>query len=226
MDKKNKTAILLGATGLVGSHILTLLLKNDNYEKVVAPTRRPLSILHEKLVNPVIDFEKMTENPSLFTGNDLFLCLGTTIKKAGSQAAFERVDLFYQRQAAELAKKNGVQQLFLCSAVDADAQSKIFYNRVKGKLEDELKKMDFQTLHIFQPSLLLGERQEKRFAENIGQVMSVALDKIIGRFLGKYRPIKGEKVAESMVNKAQILRGGIFTHASHEMDFFNTNDTN
>lgn len=215
--KTNKTALIFGATGLVGGHVLQLALAAEAYTSVVAFTRRPLSIAHPKLKNVVINFDKMSDYKKEIVGDDLFLCLGTTIKKAGSEAAFKVVDYDYPLAAATIAQANGVNQVLLCSAVDADAKSKIFYNRMKGLLEDALKGMNFGALHIFQPSLLLGERNENRFGESVAKVVGSFLDKIVGGLLSKYRPVEGETVAAAMVKSAQILRGGVFVYASHKL---------
>ncbi len=223
--KTNKTALIFGATGLVGGHVLQLALATEAYTSVVAFTRRPLSITHPKLKNVVMDFDKLADYKKEIVGDDLFLCLGTTIKKAGSEAAFRVVDFDYPLAAAKMAKENGVHQVLLCSAVDADAQSKIFYNRMKGLLEDALKDLNVNTLHIFQPSLLLGERNENRFGESVAKVVGKFLDKIVGGLLSKYRPVEGETVASAMVKSAQIRtrpdsffgRGGVFVHASHKL---------
>jgi uncharacterized protein YbjT (DUF2867 family) len=217
IKKAHKTAILLGATGLVGGYVLQFLLENEAYEKVVALTRRPLSIRHQKLENVVLDFEQLLDYQSVIKGDDLFLCLGTTIKKAGSQEAFKRIDVDYQMQAAIMAKRNGMNQVMLCSAVDADSKSRIFYNRMKGDLEDSLKGLGFWSVHIFQPSILLGERNENRFGERIAQILGRGLDKIVGGLLSKYRPVEGEVVARAMVNSAQILTGGVCVYPSHEL---------
>jgi uncharacterized protein YbjT (DUF2867 family) len=215
--KTNKTALIFGATGLVGGHVLQQALAADAYTSVVAFTRGPLSITHPKLKNVVINFDKLGDYKKEIVGDDLFLCLGTTIKKAGSEAAFKVVDFDYPLAVAKMAKENGVNQVLLCSAVDADATSKIFYNRMKGMLEDALKALNFNALHIFQPSLLLGERNENRFGESVAKVVGKFLDKIIGGLLSKYRPVEGETVASAMVKSAQILRGGVFVHASHKL---------
>ena len=220
IQRANKTALVFGSTGMVGGFVLQFLLASKAYSKVVAFTRGPLSISDSKLQNVVIDFEKLDTYKDLIKGHDLFLCLGTTIKKAGSQEAFMRVDFDYPYQIASIAKSNGVSQLLLCSAVDADANSKIFYNRVKGKLEDEVKKMHFWAVHIFQPSLLLGERNESRFGEKIAIVLSRGLDKIMGGLLSKYRPVEGEIVARAMVSAAAQVgekATGIHVYPSHEL---------
>jgi uncharacterized protein YbjT (DUF2867 family) len=215
--KTNKTALIFGATGLVGGHVLRLALEMEAYSSVVAFTRGPLSIVHPKLKNVVINFDRFSDYKKEMVGDDLFLCLGTTIKKAGSEAAFMVVDFDYPLAAAKIAQSNGVNQVLLCSAVDANATSKIFYNRVKGQLEDALKGMNFGALHIFQPSLLLGERNENRFGESVAKVAGKFLDKIVGGLLSKYRPVEAETVAAAMVKSAQILRGGVFVHASHKL---------
>lgn len=213
----SKKAIILGATGMVGNHVLQKLLAHEAYSKVIAFSRRPLSINHSKLDNPIIDFEKLADYAHLFRGDDIFLCLGTTMNKAGSKDAFKKVDFEYPLQVAQMAEANGVKQVLLCSAVDADSESLIFYNQVKGSLEDELKKMKFSTIQIFQPSLLLGERQEQRTAERISIKISHFLDPYIGKWLGKYRPVEAEKVASAMVENAQNDEVGVVVHASDKM---------
>ncbi len=215
----SKTAIVLGATGMVGSAVLTSLLGNVAYTKVVALTRRPLSIQHEKLENVVLDFEQLLDYQSVIHGDDLFLCIGSTIKKAGSQAAFRRIDMDYPMQVAIMAKTNGVRQVVLCSAVDADAQSRIFYNQVKGNLEDALKGLDFDTLHIFQPSILLGERNEERLGEKIGQAVGRFLLKITPNLWGKYEPVRGDTVGEAMVRAAQLDKKGVCVYASDKIKY-------
>lgn len=217
IHQTNKTALLLGATGLVGGFVLEKLLASPTYSKVTAFTRKPLSIHHPKLDNPIIDFEKMTTYSHLIKGDDLFLCLGTTMKKAGSKEAFKRVDFDYPFQAAEMAASNGVKQVLLCSAVDANAKSAIFYNQIKGMMEDELKNMPFESVQIFQPSILLGERTEDRTGERIGIVVSKFLDKIFGKWIGKYRPVEGERVAAAMVTAGQFMGKGMSVYNSNKM---------
>lgn len=215
--ENNKTAILLGATGLVGGFVLYKLLASPAYSKVIALTRRPINISNAKLENPIIDFDKMSTYGHLFKGDDLFLCIGTTMNNAGSKDAFKKVDFDYPHQAAQLALENGVHQVLLCSAVDANPVSAIFYNRIKGMLEVALKEMPFESLYIFQPSILLGERTEKRVAERIGMAVSKVLDKLLGMWIGKYRPVKAEQVAESMVYAAQFDYKGIHVFTSDKI---------
>ena len=139
------------------------------------------------------------------------------MKKAGSKEAFKRVDFDYPFQAAKMAASNGVKQVLLCSAVDANAKSAIFYNKIKGTMEDELKKMPFESVQIFQPSFLLGNRTEDRKGERIGIVVSKFLDKIFGKWIGKYRPVEGEQVAAAMVTAGQFMGKGVSVYNSNKM---------
>jgi uncharacterized protein YbjT (DUF2867 family) len=198
-----RTALLLGASGLVGGHCLKLLLDDPFYEKVVAPVRQPLAIEDNSLLQVQVDFERIEEHVAEFRANDVFCCLGTTIKKAGSREAFSRVDLTYPSRFAEMALANGAGQFLLVSAVGADPDSSIFYNQVKGEVEEAVAHYDFDTFHIFRPSLLLGKRREnrpgERFAQHISRLMSFAL---VGP-LKMYRPVEAEAVAFAMVEIAK-----------------------
>jgi len=209
IEQGNKTAILFGGSGLVGGFCLDLLLESPNYAKVLSFGRRKLNKEHEKLEQIVIDFEKLSQYQKLIRGNDLFCALGTTIKKAGSQEAFRKVDFEYPKEIATIAAKNGVSQFILVSASGADSTSKIFYNKVKGELEDEIKKLPFWSIHVLRPSLLLGDRKESRPLERFGIIVSRGIGFLMGDLLGKYQPVKAEDVAKAMVLEAQSLEGGI-----------------
>ncbi|MCA1029635.1 oxidoreductase [Bacillus timonensis] len=197
---EKKTALVIGATGLIGQHVVTYLLESPEYEKVTVWVRRPVPWTDSKLDVKVIDFEKMEEE--LFDFNDVFCCLGTTIKKAKSKETFKKVDLEYPLQVAKLAKESGSQQFLVVSAMGASASSKIFYNQVKGQLEEGLKKIEIPHLLIFRPSLLLGEREEFRFGEKVGEVFAKTLGFLMVGGLKKYRAIEGKQVAYAMVKKA------------------------
>ncbi len=209
IEQGNKTAILFGGSGLVGGFCLDLLLESPIYSKVLSFGRKKLNKEHEKLEQIVIDFEKLSQYQKLIRGNDLFCALGTTIKKAGSQEAFRKVDFEYPKEIASIAAKNGVSQFILVSASGADSKSKIFYNKVKGELEDAIKELPFWSIHILRPSLLLGERAESRPLERFGIIISKGIDFFMGDLLGKYQPVKAEDVAKAMVVEAQSLEGGI-----------------
>lgn len=209
IEEGNKTAILFGGSGLVGGFCLDLLLESPIYTRVLSFGRRKLEKEHEKLEQFEIDFENLSQYKKLIRGNDLFCALGTTIKKAGSQEAFRRVDYEYPKEIASIAAKNGVSQFILVSASGADSKSKIFYSKVKGELEDAIKELPFWGIYILRPSLLLGDRKESRPLERFGIIISRGIGFLMGDLLGQYQPVKAEDVAKSMIVEAQSLEGGV-----------------
>ena len=214
ITKGKKTALLFGATGLVGGYCLDYLLAHSNYRKVVVFTRRKIKRQDPKLIQHVIDFDDLPGYRSLLKGQDLFLCLGTTMRKAGNRKAFFKVDYTYPYQAARMAADNGVNQVLLVSSVGANKDAVFFYSKVKGLLENALKDMPFWAVHIFRPSVLLGTRNENRWGEKIAGEIGRRIDALTGGLLTKYRPIEAEIVAKAMVNAAQGLESGIFTYPS------------
>lgn len=203
-----RTAVLAGASGLTGRKCLQMLLADKRYEKVTAIVRRPLSIEHPKLEQAVIDFERMAEHAGLIRGSDVFCCLGTTIKTAGSREAFSRVDFDYPLELARIASENGVENFLVISALEANPQSKIFYGRVKGQMEEAVSRYSFKGVFIFRPSLLIGERDESRLAEGIGQKVFTAMPFLFSGPLQKYRPIAAEAVASAMITVANASLSG------------------
>ncbi|HBX67596.1 MAG TPA: NADH-quinone oxidoreductase subunit F, partial [Balneolaceae bacterium] len=181
----NKTAIVIGATGLVGSHLLNQLLEDDRYQKVKVFHRRSTGIEHEKLEEHIINFDDIDSWKSRLTGDELYSALGTTIKKAGSQEAQYTIDYTYQYETAKAAAENGVNKYSLCSSTGADSSSKVFYSRLKGELDDAVKKLPFEVITIMRPSILAGERDESRLGESIGMFFMKIFTKIPG--LKKYR---------------------------------------
>lgn len=215
ITRDKKTALLIGATGFVGSHCLQLLLSHQAYQKVIVLSRRSLELDHPKLEEHVIDFEDLAQYHSLLVGHDFFSCLGTTMAKAGNKEAFFQVDFKYVYTAARLAAANGVNQYLLVSSVGADKESTFYYSRVKGELEDAVKDLPFWSIHVFQPSVLLGERNENRWGEKWAGRIGKLIDSATGGLLTKYRPVEAEVVAQSMVNAAQGLRKGLHIYPSH-----------
>jgi uncharacterized protein YbjT (DUF2867 family) len=196
----NKVAMIAGSSGLTGGFLLKMLLEAPEYREVIAYVRKPTRIQHPKLREVVMDWEKLD---APVPADDVFCCLGTTIKKAGSQEAFRRVDYEYPLHLAELQLEGGSQQFLLVSAIGADASSSIFYSRVKGELEDALKKLGYKSLHIFQPSFIAGPRKEKRVGERIGLAIFSFISPLFIGPLKKYAPIPAEHIARALYRSAQ-----------------------
>lgn len=213
--KSNKTALVFGATGLVGHHLVHTLLLHPSYTKVRVFVRKKMELEHEKLEQHRIDFDQPDSFSHLVKGEDLFCCLGTTRAKAGSKEAFHKVDFTYTFQAAKMASINGVNQLLLVSSVGADEDALIYYSQVKGEIEAAVQKLDFWSTHIFRPSVLLGERNENRWGEEIAGKLGKIIDRFTGGMLSKYRPIEADVVAKAMVQAAQGLKPGVHIYPSH-----------
>lgn len=217
MEHATKTALLAGASGLVGNELLHILLESPHYDSVKIIGRRHLDIMHPKLEQIVVDFDRLENCRELLVADDVFCCLGTTIKAAGSQQAFRKVDFEYPANLAELAKEQGAQKFLVISALGADSSSKVFYSRTKGQLEDALKKNGFSALHVFQPSLLLGDRKEFRLGEKAAVLLSPLFSPLLIGRLKKYKPISARRVAVAMHHAAQDLSLGAFTHPSNRI---------
>lgn len=197
--------MLLGATGLTGGQVLQGLLAREEVNQVVALVRHRLPTLHDKLAQHEVDFDDLDAHASLFDVDAIICCLGTTIKKAGSQAQFRKVDLGYPLKAAELGRAHDVRAFILMSAIGASSSSTIFYNRVKGELEDALEDLGYPYLSIYHPSLLLGDRKEQRTAEALGIKAMPLVNRLLIGPLDKYRGIEAATVALAMVNEVCSL---------------------
>ncbi|WP_431028936.1 oxidoreductase [Lysinibacillus sp. LZ02] len=192
-----RSAIVVGATGLVGSKLVQLLCESKEYISVTVLTRRQLNYTHKKLVERMVNFDELVESDLEFA-DDVFCCLGTTIKKAGTREQFEKVDIEYPLHIAAMAKKRGIQHFIVISAMGANEKSMAYYNRVKGKLEKELIDMDLPQLSIVRPSLLVGNRQEFRLGEKVGEVALRTLNPLLIGPLKKARSIEASQVALAM----------------------------
>ena len=197
----NNIAIVIGATGLVGSALVNKLTTAEHVEKIITLTRRPSNHASSKVENHVVNFNQLEDDASLFKGDFLFSCLGTTRSQAGSIAAQREVDLEYQFKAAQLATQNGVSHYLLISSNGANDKSKNPYLKMKGELEQRIKLLPFKRISLFQPSLLMGPRKQFRFGEKLGGLILPILSFIPG--LRRYRPITGEQVAEKMIRVSQ-----------------------
>ena len=201
-------ALIIGATGATGKDLLSQLLADDTYSEVHCFVRKPLALSHPKLHTHVIDFETPEAWADLLQGDVAFSCLGTTLAAAGSKEAQWRVDYDYQYNFAEHCRNNGVPTFVLISAAGAKAQSKLFYNRMKGQLEDAVKELGFPSLLIFQPSVLIRSNDD-RGAENFSVKAIHFLNKI-GLFK-HYRPMPTEILAEKMLSAVYNSPKGTFT---------------
>jgi len=217
----NKAALLLGGTGLIGSHLLDYLLQSNCYEKINIIVRRPIEISNSKLNQVIVtDFEGLADESYNFAFNvdDVYCCLGTTIKKAGSQEKFHQVDYLFALKAAQQAKLNGVKQFLIVSSIGADSYSTFFYSRVKGQLEEALIGLGFPALHVFRPSLLLGKRKEFRLGEKLAAVLGKLFAPAFIGSLRKYRPIEGKLVACSLYHNAQEGKSGIHIYQGEQIN--------
>lgn len=193
-----KNALIAGATGLVGSELVSFLVKTEYYNSVHVIARRPFDLEHLKLTSHNIDFEKIEAFKPDALINDVYICLGTTMKKAGSKENFRKVDYDYVVELAKWALKNNVEKLSVISSIGADPKSKNFYLRTKGEMEETLKDLHLPFLTILRPSLLLGNRKEYRVSERIASVMMRPLSKLMIGKLRKYRAVNAKEVAHTM----------------------------
>ena len=195
-----------GATGLVGRHVLSLLLSDPRVDEVVAPTRRELPLPHPRLLNPVVDFDALPADAHWWQVDAVTCSLGTTIRQAGSQDAFRKVDHDYPLAIARHAHRHGARGFALTSAMGADAHSRIFYNRVKGELEAALRDVGFESLTFVRPGLIGGDRDEFRFGERLA---SGAL-RLAGPLLPRrYRVNPATTIAAALVQAVTEVRPGL-----------------
>ncbi len=209
----HRTALLAGATGLVGRELLSLLLDDSDVAEVVALTRRPLATPHPKLQQGIVAFDQLASF-ALPPVDDFYCCLGTTIKQAGSEQAFREVDLLYPVAIARMALAAGASRCLFVSAMGANPQSHVFYNRTKGELEAELAQLPFLTVFAFRPSLLAGERAEFRAGERAALALARPLSFLLP---AKLRPIDATDVARAMLACAKGDQVGRYVVPSDEI---------
>ena len=215
----HRTALLAGASGLVGGHLLQRLLADPRYKRVVTVGRKALGIEHPKLRSLITDFDAIEAAMAGLgeTVDDAFCALGTTIKTAGSRAAFQRVDFGYVVAFARAARASNARRFMLVSAIGASARSRIFYLRVKGETEEAVAALGFPALDIFRPGLLLGQRAESRPREALGMALAPFLNPLMLGPAKAYRGIPADMVAAAMIIAAGAERTGRQIHSYADM---------
>lgn len=209
-----RTALVSGGTGLVGRELLRQMLAGQQYDQVIVVTRRDIEFSDPRLRKIIADFDSIEKSLEDIQPDDVFCCLGTTMAKAGSRESFRKVDFEYPLALAKATHRLGAKQYLLVSALGADSKSFVYYNRVKGETEQAIRDVGFRTLHIFRPSLLLGERDEKRKGEDAAKIFYKVFGFLIPR---KYKAIHGATVARAMLDAASRDAAGVFIHESGEM---------
>ncbi len=198
-----KKAILFGASGLIGSYLLSDLLSNEDYEIVTVVVRKNINISHPKLKVLIGDFHALASLKEALVADEIFITLGSTKKKTPDQHEYYQADHDYPVLAAKLAKQNGATSVFIVTAIGANANSKFFYVKTKGETERDIIALNFEHTHIFRPSMLMGERNESRLFEKIlMKIWAVCNPLLIGGNLKKYKGILAKDVAQAMINAA------------------------
>lgn len=198
--------MLVGATGLVGGHVLRQLLDDARCDAVVAPTRRPLALADPALLNPVVDFEQLPLDAHWWAVDAVICALGSTIRQAGSRERFARIDHDYPLQVAGQARAQGAHAFVLNSAKGADAGSRIFYSQVKGRLEQDLRALAYPSLTLVRPGLIGGERSERRTGEHLASLVLGALGPVLPR---GWRINPAQNIAAAMVEAAMNPEPGV-----------------
>lgn len=207
-------ALVIGATGAVGKDLVEQLLKDESVERVDVFVRREVKVPSSKLVPHIVDFDHPEAWSDLLVGDVLFSCLGTTIKAAGSQNAQWKVDYTYQYEAAKAARENGVGKLVLVSSVGADPKSRIFYSRMKGRLDEDVQKLGFATCFILRPPSLIRKGSD-RFGEKAGVAILKALNAI--GLMRSWKPMPTEEVAAAMIRLAESDKSGTLIITSQDI---------
>ncbi len=209
-------ALVAGATGAVGREVVNQLLDDPEVALVQTVVRRATGREHPRLVEFVTDFDDLAgfaqRHPQLLSVDAVFCCLGTTLRAAGSREAFEKVDYHYVVKLAELAAARKVPRFLMVSAVGASSRAAAFYSRVKGRAEEAVSKLSFQSLHVMRPSLLMGPRDEHRPGEAAAQKLAPLLSPFLMGPLAKYKPIQTSAVAAEMIRLARQDRAGAYIH--------------
>lgn len=195
----SKTAIILGATGLTGGLLLQELLRDNLYHKIKLFSRSKVAVKNKKIEEHLLDLFNLEAHKDSFKADDVFCCIGTTKSKTPNEDIYRKIDFGIPVTAAKLARENGVNNFLVISAMGADENSKMFYNRTKGEMEKAVVAQNIKNTYLFQPSLIAGDREEKRFYENVAKKAMKVLNYALVGPLKKYRSIHPEIIAKAMV---------------------------
>ena len=198
-----RKAIIFGASGFVGSYLLTELLNNSDYEEVTVVVRKDLNIRHPKLKILIGNYHSLSDLKTQFIAEDVFITLGSTKKKTPKQDEYYQVDHDYPVLAANIAQQNGATSIFLLTAIGANSESNVFYVRTKGEAERDIIALNFAHTHIFRPSMIMGSRKEKRLAEKMMMKIWSAVNPLFVGKATKYKGITAQNIAKSMNNAAK-----------------------
>jgi uncharacterized protein YbjT (DUF2867 family) len=212
-----KKAIVFGATGFIGSHLLRELLGNPDYERVIAVVRKPLALRHTKLTTLIGDLASLPALKPQLVADEIFIALGTTRKHTPDEAEYYKIDHDYPVLAADIAKANGARSVFLVTAVGANARSSGFYIRTKGEVERDIVALDFDRTAIFRPSMIMGQRDEDRPRERLFIAAWGVLNPLLVGPADRYRGLTGEEIARAMANAAQHQTGKLRIYHWKEM---------
>jgi uncharacterized protein YbjT (DUF2867 family) len=210
-------AIIAGASGLIGGHLLHILLQSSDYKEVVILVRKDLSIKHDKLKQVIVDFDQLNKYAGQLTGDVIFSCLGSTLKKTPDLAFYRKIDHDYPLQLAKIAVQNGIGQYHLVSSMGANSGASNFYRKLKGEVEEDIEKAGLRTLHIYRPAFLTGDRKEHRPAEGLLNILMKIINPLLVGSLKNYRSIPAKTVAMAMYKQSLIKQDGVFIHPSYKI---------
>jgi uncharacterized protein YbjT (DUF2867 family) len=212
-----KKAIIVGASGLIGSELLNILLQSSEYQEVVIIVRKEIPVNNPKLVQLIVDFNDLQQWTGAINGHVIFSCLGTTKAQTPDVNEYRKIDHDYPLQIAQMAHQNGVRQYHLVSAIGADVNSGIFYTKLKGETERDIEHVGLPTLHIYQPSFLEGRKQHRRISEDFAGILMKVINPLLIGGLKKYQSIAASTVARAMFKQSLKNNVGTFIHTTDKI---------
>ncbi len=195
-----KSAILLGATGLTGGYVLNLLLSNNQYNKVIVFSRRDIEVKHDKLQVIICDLLDLEEQREKFKAEEVYVCIGTTNNKTPNKKLYRDIDFGIPVTAAQLCRENMIDNITIMSSLGANANSTVFYPKIKGEMEQSVLQMEIPNTYLLRPSIIMGPRKERRFGETMGKMIAFFIAPLMRGPLKKYKGIHSEDIAKAMIN--------------------------